>query len=175
MAFARNGCETTVVDIEPAYIEAIDRESGLLGVPITSAVGEFGEIPKPGSQYDVVLFFESFHHSLHHNELLTRLHDIVAPGGFVAIAGEPIIEEGSYWEPTIPFAWGPRCDLLSLWAMRMYGWMELGFRERYFYEAARRAGWEPEKHECPLTFRGNTYILRRGPVRETTAGAAAPG
>jgi hypothetical protein len=71
-----------------------------------------------------------------------------------------MIEAGSYWEPTVPFPWGPRCDLLSLWAMRTHGWMELGFRE-YSFEAARRAGWTVTKEECSLTSRGTTYLPRR--------------
>jgi 2-polyprenyl-3-methyl-5-hydroxy-6-metoxy-1,4-benzoquinol methylase len=161
IALARNGCDVTVVDIEATYIDGIRRQCTTHGIAIETHVGEFGDVPAPGKRYDAVLFFEAFHHSLRHNDLLRRLHDVVAEDGVIAIAGEPIIEAGGYWEPTVPFPWGPRCDLMSLWAMRTHGWMELGFREAYFYEALRRAGWKAEKHVCPLTARGNTYILRR--------------
>jgi hypothetical protein len=65
------------------------------------------------------------------------------------------------WEVAIPFAWGPRTDLLSVYSMRANGWLELGFRESYLVEAATRAGWVIQKHECPLSFRANTWILSR--------------
>jgi 2-polyprenyl-3-methyl-5-hydroxy-6-metoxy-1,4-benzoquinol methylase len=161
VALACNGHDVSVVDVEPAYIDGITERCARLGVPITTHVGLFGERPEASKQYDTVLFFESFHHCLHHNDLLRDLHDVVAAGGRIVMAGEPIIEAGSYWEPTIPFAWGPRCDLLSLRAMRTHGWMELGFREDYFFEAARRALWRTTKYECSLTGRGTTYVLQR--------------
>jgi 2-polyprenyl-3-methyl-5-hydroxy-6-metoxy-1,4-benzoquinol methylase len=164
ISLARNGLDVSVVDVEPRYISAIEEQCRRLGVPITAMVGTFGDVPTRGKQYDAVLFFESFHHSLEHAQLLRRLQHVVSDDGVIALAGEPIIEAGSYWEPTIPFAWGPRCDLLSLWAMRTYGWMELGFREWYFFEAARRAGWAVRKEPCALTSRGTTYLLRREAV-----------
>jgi 2-polyprenyl-3-methyl-5-hydroxy-6-metoxy-1,4-benzoquinol methylase len=161
VSLARNGLDVSVVDIEPRYLEGIEEQCRRLSVPITAKVGKFGDVPEPGKKYDAVLFFEAFHHSLHHAELLHRLHDVVADDGIIAMAGEPIIETGGYWEPTIPFAWGPRCDLLSLMAMRRYGWMELGFRESYFNEVAARTGWTVTKDECALTSRGTTFVLRR--------------
>jgi 2-polyprenyl-3-methyl-5-hydroxy-6-metoxy-1,4-benzoquinol methylase len=161
LAFARNGCDVTVVDIEPRYIEAIQEQASRLGVPLRAYVGEFGDLPEPERRYDAVLFFESFHHALHHNDLLHRLHDVVDEDGRVALAGEPIIGPGNMWEVAIPFAWVPRTDLLSVYSMRANGWMELGFRESYLIEAATRAGWAIQKHECPLSFRGNTWILSR--------------
>ena len=166
VSLARHGIDVSVVDIEPTYVESIQQQCSRLGVPITARVGEFGDVPEPGRRYDAVLFFEAFHHSLDHANLLHRLREVVSDDGMVAMAGEPIIEDGSYWEPTIPFAWGPRCDLLSLYAMRRYGWMELGFRESYFYEVAERAGWIVSKDACALTSRGTTYVLRRATHRD---------
>jgi SAM-dependent methyltransferase len=158
---ARNGCDVTVVDIEEAYVEGIQRQCRALNIPIRACVGEFGFVPEAGERFDAVLFFETFHHALRHNELLRQLQRVVADDGLIAFAGEPIIAPGDVWEPTVPFPWGPRCDLLSLWAMRTQGWMELGFREAYFLEALSRAGWSAVKHACSLTSRGNTYIARR--------------
>lgn len=166
VTLARDGFDVTAVDIEPIYLEVIAGQCKALGIPITTFCGEFGGIPDPDKRYDAVLFFEAFHHALRHNDLLFRLGEIVKEGGVIAMAGEPIIEAGSYWEPAIPFAWGPRCDLLSVSAMRNYGWMELGFRESYFFEAMRRSGWSVTKHECSLTARGNTYIARRATSAE---------
>jgi 2-polyprenyl-3-methyl-5-hydroxy-6-metoxy-1,4-benzoquinol methylase len=159
LACARNGCDVTVVDIEPKYVEAIETQAARLDVPIHAVVGEFGDVPETGRRYDAVLFFESFHHALRHNELMHRLHDVVADGGRVVLAGEPIIAPGNLWEPAYPATWGPRTDLLSMWSMRVEGWLELGFREAYLIEAAERAGWAVEKRDCALSFRGNTWIL----------------
>ncbi len=158
---ARNGCDVTVVDVERSYIDGIKRQCDALEIPIKAHVGEFGSVPDPNERFDAVLFFEAFHHALRHNDLLCDLHNIAADDGVIAFAGEPIIAAGDFWEPLVPFPWGPRCDLLSLWAMHTYGWMELGFRESYFTEALARAGWQVAKHVCPITFRGNTFVARR--------------
>jgi 2-polyprenyl-3-methyl-5-hydroxy-6-metoxy-1,4-benzoquinol methylase len=172
LAFARNGCDVTVVDVEPRYIEAITEQAARLDVPIRAYVGEFGDAPEPGRRYDAVLFFEAFHHALYHNDLLRSLHELVDETGRVAVAGEPIIGSGNMWEVAIPFAWGPRTDLLSVWSMRTCGWMELGFRESYFLEAAARAEWDVAKHECPLSFRGNTWVLTKSSARATLSKAS---
>jgi 2-polyprenyl-3-methyl-5-hydroxy-6-metoxy-1,4-benzoquinol methylase len=156
---ARNGVDVTAIDIEPKYVEVIREQAARIDIPIHAAVGEFGDVPHAGRRYDVVLFFESFHHALDHNRLLRDLHGVVADAGRLVLAGEPIIERGNVWEPAIPPAWGPRTDLMSVWSMRASGWMELGFREAYLRDAAARAGWNVEKHVCPLSFRGNTWIL----------------
>lgn len=166
---ARIGYDVTVVDIEPIYIEAIQRQADAIGVPITAMVGQFGETPDPAKRYDAVIFFEAFHHALRHLELLRRLQDVVAEGGVIALAGEPVHPKGSPWEVTVPFPWGPRCDALSLCAMRGPGWMELGFRESYLMEALARTGWQGERHVCPMTDRGTTYVVRRA-----TKAAAKP-
>jgi 2-polyprenyl-3-methyl-5-hydroxy-6-metoxy-1,4-benzoquinol methylase len=167
LACARNGCDVTVIDIEPKYVEAIREQARRLDVPIRAEIGHVGDLPDPGKRYDAVLFFESFHHALHHNELLRRLHDAVVDGGRVYLAGEPIIDAHNMWAPAFSTSWGPRTDMLSVWAMRASGWLELGFREEYLVEAASRAGWEVEKHMCPLSFRGNTWVLTpRGEARK---------
>jgi SAM-dependent methyltransferase len=82
---------------------------------------------------DFAVFFESFHHCADHLAMLRRLHDVVRPDGFVVFASEPVHD--------MPYPWGPRLDGLSVWSSRTYGWLELGFQERYFGEALRRNGW----------------------------------
>lgn len=158
---ARAGYDVSVVDIEPAYIDVIEGQCRAIGIEIKTRVGQFGDVPEEGKRYDAVLFFEAFHHCLNHNALLHRLRDVVIDDEIIVFAGEPINPKGSYWEPVVPFPWGPRCDVLSLCAMRGLGWMELGFRESYFHELLRRAGWSPQRFDCVATPRGTTYVARR--------------
>lgn len=160
ITLARSGLNVTAVDIEPAYIEAIRRQCRALDVPIKAEVRAFGDL-LDDRRYDAVLFFEAFHHCVRHNHLLQRIASALNRDGMIVLGGEPILADDSYWAPTLPFPWGPRCDVLSLCAMRRLGWMELGFRESYIGDAFRRIGFHIDRHDCPLTDRGRTYVARR--------------
>ena len=70
------------------------------------------------------------------------------------------MEAGGYWAPTLPYAWGPRLDALSLRAMRNYGWCELGYSRDYFVEALMRAGFVVRFRPCGDTARGAAYIAQ---------------
>lgn len=161
LALARNGCDVTVVDIEPGYLAWIEHQSRQVGTDITTLHGVFGDRPSAEDLYDAVVFLESFHHCLPHAQLLIDLQESTTPDGVVCLGDEPIFEPGNFWEPTVPFPWGPRLDLVSIRSGRRLGWMELGFREDYIVDAMLRAGWSVEKHECTLTRRGTCYIGRK--------------
>jgi 2-polyprenyl-3-methyl-5-hydroxy-6-metoxy-1,4-benzoquinol methylase len=156
---ARMGCDVTVVDIERRYLDIVKAEAASLHTSVTTLHGQFGDGPD-GATFDAILFFEAFHHALDHLGLLARLRDRLAPNGHVVFAGEPIMEPGSYWAPTLPYAWGPRLDALSLRAMRSYGWCELGYSRDYFVEALMRAGFVVHFRPCAGTSRGAAYIAR---------------
>jgi SAM-dependent methyltransferase len=156
---ARLGCDVTVVDIEQRYLKIISSEAKALGASVRGIQGQFGDGP-PDLKFDAILFFEAFHHALDHLDLLKQLRARLAANGRVFFAGEPIIEAGSYWEPTLPYPWGPRLDALSLRAMRAYGWCELGFSLGYFIEALMRAGFVVRFRPCADTARGSAYIAQ---------------
>ena len=63
-----------------------------LGLKIDTIEGEFLDISRLDQHYDAVLFYESFHHSLEHGELLRSVRTRLNKGGRVYFAGEPIIE-----------------------------------------------------------------------------------
>jgi SAM-dependent methyltransferase len=107
-----------------------------------------------GQEFDAVLFFESFHHSTRHLDLLASLDAVVAPGGRVYFAAEPIEDE--YYAP-----WGPRLDGESLWAIRKNGWFELGFRTSYFFGALRRSGWSAEVVDCAALPSARVVVAHR--------------
>lgn len=92
---------------------------------------------EPDGTYDGVVFFESFHHCSDHLAMLERLHTILKPDGVVVFAAEPIRQ--------FPYAWGVRLDGLSLWSIRRFGWLELGFDTDYFAGALERTGWAPHR------------------------------
>lgn len=163
---ARMGCRVAAVDIEPKYLEAIALQCGALGVEITPHAGLFGSAPSGFERVDRIVFFESFHHAVDHEALIPRLRDRLDEDGAIVMAGEPILEDGNYWLPVIPYLWGPRLDGLSVFAMRSYGWCELGFREQYLLELFDRHGFTTTKTECPMTARGNTYVFRKKPAKK---------
>ena len=94
---------------------------------------------------------------LDHATLLQRCRDWLKPGGVVALAAEPIVPDRS---PIVPYPWGPRMDGESLRAMAKFGWMELGFRQSYVDELARRGGWRQERHGLPDNPWAQVTLLR---------------
>lgn len=141
IALAQMGHRVTAIDVSRAFIELIEARASRARVSVDAVVGDFSMVSTLTEKFDAVLFFESFHHSTHHLDLLTSLDGIVAPGGRVLFAAEPI--EKDYYAP-----WGPRLDGESLWAIRRNGWFELGFRRSYFIEALRRTGWSAREVHC---------------------------
>lgn len=166
LALARMGCDVTVVDIEKRYLSQIRAQAGQFGVAVTTIEAAFGTA-EPGRRYDRILFFEAFHHALHHHALLPLLRRQLEPGGAILFAGEPILALDNYFRRTLPYAWGPRLDGLSLRAMQACGWCELGFTREYFIELLMRAGFI-------VTFIDNPSTSRRSAYRAEVAGSDVP-
>jgi hypothetical protein len=95
-----------------ALLDIVKVEAAALRTCVATLHGQFGDGPD-GAMFDAILFFEAFHHALDHLGLLARLRDRLAPNGRVIFAGEPIMEAGDYWAPTLPHAWGPRLSARS--------------------------------------------------------------
>ncbi|KAB2861468.1 MAG: methyltransferase domain-containing protein [Anaerolineae bacterium] len=156
---ARMGCDVTVVDIEPKYLDTILIQASHYGVPIKTVEGDF--LTELKGEFDLIVFFETFHHCLDHLLLLESMQKNLSAEGRILFAGEPIIPSGSPWAPAVPFPWGLRLDALSLSAVKNYGWMELGFQEKYFEDALARTGWKSEKFESRTNGRASGYLARR--------------
>lgn len=153
-ALTKMGHDLTVVDIEPHFLDLIRRRIEQAGRSITTVRGDFGTVTELDDQFDAVLFFECFHHCLDHVALLQELQRVVKPGGRIYLAAEPIND-------AFPYPWGPRLDGESVWAIRRNGWLELGFQERYLFEALRRTGWEGRRvsfDEMPFA---SVYVVER--------------
>lgn len=138
LAFARLGAKVDTVDISPGFCKAVQSMSDHFRVDLTAHHQPFGYNPAghPGA-YDLILFYECFHHCLNFEEVIPQLRDMLQPGGRLLLAGEPIYRG---LQPTMPYEWGLRLDWGTAAVMRWRGWMELGFQEDYLIGKFRRAG-----------------------------------
>lgn len=154
LQLAQTGFDVTAVDIDPGFCDVMRARARQLDLPLTVIEGEFFLTERIERPYDAALFFECFHHCDDHMRLLRGLHQAIMPGGRVYLASEPIIPE--YGIP-----WGVRVDGEALWAIRNFGWLELGFDEGYFLEAMALTGWHGTKHHCATVPWASVWELRR--------------
>jgi SAM-dependent methyltransferase len=154
IVLAQTGFDVVAVDINAQALQVVDRLAATRGLQVTTFNGVFGQVPDAGNRWDVVLFYESFHHCLDFQKLLQRLHELLAEGGAVIFAGEPISRD--FAKP-----WGLRLDGLSLWEIRTKGWLELGFRQSFFLELLERTGWRATKHSQQNA--PDIYVAKRKP------------
>jgi SAM-dependent methyltransferase len=153
LTLARMGYQVTAVDIEKNFVELIRGRANQKQLTVEAIHDGFLTF-SPKEQFDAVVFFECFHHCSDHLALLSRLDSLVAPGGRVVFASEPIFEE-------FPQPWGFRLDGQSLWAIRRHGWMELGFKESYFRATMDRLGWRLEKSASVDVPWANAFVAHR--------------
>lgn len=139
LALAALGCHVTCVDIESRFCELIRRRAERLDLTLDVVNDDFSWAARVTEPFDVVIFFECFHHSANHLALLRDLHTAVKPGGRVYLGAEPILSD-------FPIPWGLRLDGQSLWSIRKFGWMELGFQDDYFRSALAATGWAGVRH-----------------------------
>lgn len=129
------GAEVTAVDINPSFIDLINRRTERTGLSIRTVQGNFDTI-EPGSDFDMAFFYESLHHSVRPLDTLRRIADFLGPKGRIVFAGEPV---NTIWWPH----WGMRLDAESVYVMRKHGWFESGWSAEFISECLRRAGFAP--------------------------------
>jgi SAM-dependent methyltransferase len=161
---ARFGCDVTVVDIEPDYLEIVRRKAERLEVRIRTVLGDFtdGVDLEP---FDRIFFYQAFHHSLEHQQAIANHARMLRHDGFVVFGAEPVIDPTGPWARAVPYPWGPRLDGLSLRAMQTHGWMELGFQKPYFAALLARHGLTCEQETSPLNNFAASIVARRTVVR----------
>ena len=153
-AMARMGYEVTAVDIEQNFIDLINERAKRNQVSIETICDDFAHIENVQEPFDAILFFECFHHCSDHLRLIRAFERAVKPGGKIIFGAEPITD-------AFPLPWGLRLDGESLWAIRNFGWLELGFQEKYFRETLEKYGWKLAKHVCPETPWGTVFVATR--------------
>ena len=139
---AASGYRMTAVDINADMLEIVATVARDRRLCVRTHRGEFGAVPVEGERFDVILFYEAFHHCLDGQALLHRLHALLAPGGLLVLAGEPVFAD-------FPKPWGLRLDGPALYDIRRSGWLELGFREDFFHALMARTGWRCDKLARP--------------------------
>lgn len=135
------GYDVTVVEIDQAFLDLIAYRLGQIGKHarlIHHDMLEFASTEK----YDAVLFFESFHHCADHLRLLRNLQQMLSDDGMIVFAAEPIAE--------FSHPWGIRLDGISVWSIRKFGWLELGFDTSYFLRTLLLLGWLPVRERSSL-------------------------
>jgi SAM-dependent methyltransferase len=157
MHLALMGYDITCVDMSQNLLKFVERRAKQLNVSVKTVCGDMATV-EVNQRFDAVLFHESFHHCFEHQLLISRLEDLIVPGGQVFFAAEPVVDDGS---DLVPYPWGLRMDGLSLISIRRWGWMELGFQRSYFYDLLGRAGWSLDYSSLDTTFWASLYTARR--------------
>lgn len=153
LEMARMGCDVTAVDINPGYLDLVRRRAERQGLAVSLVRGDMLGFASP-RRFDRVVFYECFHHCPRPIDLLRQLPGLLADGGMVCWAGEPIVDN-------FPYPWGLRVDGMSALCIRKYGWMELGFRTDYFLDLLRREGWAAQRRPSLDVPHQSTIVARR--------------
>lgn len=159
VVLAKAGMRVTAIEVEPRFVELVERRAVLDSVEIETIHADFltgfERLAAEGRTFDAVVFFESFHHCDDPARLIGLIDRVVAPGGSAVFASEPITDD-------FPLPWGLRLDGESLWAIRTNGWFELGFRTQFFDDLLRRHGWVTTRHSMLRAHdAGDVHVARR--------------
>lgn len=159
LAFARCGVQVDTVDINKSFSAVVNRIGDHYNAPLNAHVGHFGDNPAGhDSSYDLIYFYESFHHCFEFKEVIPKLFKMLKPGGKVFMAGEPISKGPSSW---MPYPWGIRLDGENVSIMRQRGWMELGFQEDFLVSIFENNGFVFKKHPLDQFHYCTIYAFER--------------
>ena len=151
------GHSVTCIDMSEELLAYVaQRTTGLPG-RVETLLGDMNDLKVEGS-FDVILFFESFHHCSDHVGLLRRLPDLLEPDGMLVLAGEPIVPRNS---PAVPYPWGLRVDGMSLWVISRHGWLELGYEEPYLHDLLEDLGWNVVRKPSTLAPTMGIWMAKR--------------
>lgn len=149
---AQLGYQVTAVDTEQRFIDLIQHRANALGVSIDLVRQDMLSFCSP-EKFDAVLFFECFHHCADHLQLLKNLDGLLKEDGIIAFAAEPITD--------FPYPWGVRLDGISVYSIRKYGWLELGFSTAYFMQTLARLGWSATRLQSDVSPIADVIIAKR--------------
>jgi SAM-dependent methyltransferase len=161
LALARLGVNVDTVDVSERFCGWVRDQVDFFGVPLTPFKGRFGDAPRPGQKYQVVWFYESFHHCLDFERVVRELPKLLAPGGRVILAGEPIVER-EY--AAVPYPWGLRLHSEVVAVVRRQRWFELGFSEDFLFELFAHAGFVMQRIDCEPSLFGRMYVCEYRPA-----------
>jgi SAM-dependent methyltransferase len=160
LALARLGVNVDTVDISQTFCEFVRRQAEFFQVPLTPFHGRFGTNPRPGKTYQLICFYESFHHCVDFKQVVHQLRAHLAPGGRILLGGEPIVDR-EY--EAVPYPWGVRLHSEVAAVMREHHWFELGFSERFLNELFTMAGFVGRRIDCEPTLFGRLHVFEHRP------------
>lgn len=162
LALARLGVTVDTVDIDETFCKAVQAQSDWFGVNLKSYVGKFGHNPS-GLKYDLILFYEAFHHARDFVALIEKARDILVPGGKIIMAGEPILPAAEAGN-AVPYPWGIRLSAEVGAVVRIRRWYELGFQEEFLVRLFNRMGFVFKKHYGHISHLAVVYEFVRRPA-----------
>ena len=135
LPLAKAGFDVTAVDIDPGFVDRLERLAREQHVSIQTLKSSFAAVPHVlNRRFDAVIFQSSFHHCLDFQQLLDGIvTSMLADQGSIFFFSEPIYR-------SLCFPWGIRYDGEALWAVMCNGWLELGFDEGFFIDLLFRHG-----------------------------------
>lgn len=160
---AQAGYQVTAVEINESYAERIKSRTEQCRTDVTVVNQDMMDFVRHSSEkYDAAVFVAAFHHCMNHLELLQYLSERITSNGLICFADEPVFLAEN---PFLPYSWGIRLDGQSLYFMRRYGWLELGFQSSYLRRTLSRLGWKMERIPTHVEACADIILARRDPGR----------
>tara|TARA_R110000868_G_scaffold375711_1_gene640370 strand:+ start:5129 stop:6367 length:1239 start_codon:yes stop_codon:yes gene_type:complete len=133
---AYSGLDVTSIDINPQFVDLINQRASAGDRMISARQSSFDSFASE-EQYDIIQFYECFHHAAKPWKLIERMAAHLKPEGKIVLAGEPFNE--IWWKN-----WGLRLDALSVYCIRKFGWFESGWSQSFLLNAFQRSGLDVE-------------------------------
>jgi SAM-dependent methyltransferase len=163
LTFARLGAEVHTVDVDPSFCAAVRTQAEHFKVALSAHEGRFGDNPA-GGKYQLIVFYESFHHARSFVDLIARLREELTEGGRIVMAGEPIQPSADPgFARTCPYPWGIRLESEVAAIVRFRRWYELGFQEEFLLKLFFQNGFCFAKHPSNMSHYATVYVFSRRP------------
>lgn len=156
LAFARMGVNVDTVDISSTFCGYVKEQADFFGVNLTPFNALFGDNPRGDQKYDLIWFYESFHHCVDFRNVVQRLKSHLTPTGRILLAGEPVAKRENL---AIPYPWGLRLQSDVVAVIRNLRWFELGFSEDFLTTLFVNNGYTAEYFDCPMSIFGQVYCF----------------
>lgn len=156
LAFARMGVNVDTVDISSTFCGYVKEQADFFDVNLTPFKALFGENPRGDQKYDLIWFYESFHHCVDFKNVVRELKKHLTPTGRILLAGEPIAKREN---PAVPYPWGLRLESEVVAVIRNRRWFELGYSEYFITNLFVGNGYTAEYFDCPMSIFGQVYCF----------------
>ncbi|TCM18701.1 methyltransferase family protein [Novosphingobium sp. PhB165] len=133
---AYSGLDVTAIDINPQFVDLINQRAEVGNRKISARKSSFDSFSSE-ERYDIIQFYECFHHAAKPWELTDRMAAHLKPGGKIVLSGEPVNQ--IWWKN-----WGLRLDALSIYCIRKFGWFESGWSQPFLLDMFQRSGFDVE-------------------------------